>query len=412
MGNVFDIFQERGFIQQTSDEDGIRKILKNEKVTCYIGFDPTADSFHIGSLVPIMALAYMQKYGHRVICVIGGGTAMIGDPSGKTEMRKMMTKKQIEKNSSGLKEQLSRFISFEEKKGIMVNNADWLLPLNYIEFLRDIGVHFSINRMLTFESYKIRLEKGLSFLEFNYMPLQAYDFYHLYKNFDCKLQMGGDDQWGNIVAGIELIRKKLRGNAYCITFPLITTSSGQKFGKTEKGTIWLDKNKTSPYDFYQYWINVDDRDVERFLNLFTFLPAKEVNRLGNLKGSDIREAKKILAYEVTKLTHGEKEAKNAVDASEKIFGRKEMKVSAESKVPTLNIPLSLIKKGIPAVELFHRTGLTASKSEAKRLIMQGGAYINQKRLSETDEIISEKDVVEKTIFLRKGKKKYFRIIVD
>jgi len=412
MENVYDVLKERGFIQQTSDDEGIREILSKEKITCYIGFDPTADSLHIGSLVPIMALAHMQRLGHKVICVLGAGTAMVGDPSGKTEMRKILSKETIERNGENFKKQFTRFISFEKDQGEMVNNADWLLPLNYIEFLRDIGPHFSVNRMLTFEAYKMRMEKGLSFIEFNYMLLQSYDFYHLFKNKNCSFQMGGDDQWGNIVAGVELIRRKLQGNAYCITFPLLITSSGQKFGKTEKGTVWLEKTKTSPYDFYQYWINVEDNDVEKFLKLFTFLSPDEIKKLAQLEGAEIRNAKEILAFEITRLNHGEEEAQNARAAARGVFGESGTQISEDVKMPTLSVPLSEITGGIQAVELFMKSGLTASKGEAKRLVTQGGAYVNQKRITKIDEIVDEKDIKENTILLRKGKKKYFRILIE
>jgi len=411
MENVFDVLKERGFINQTSDDERIREKMGREQITCYIGFDPTADSLHVGSLVPIMALAHLQRHGHNVICVLGAGTAMVGDPSGKTEMRKMLTREQIDKNGECFKKQFSRYISFNGERGMMVNNADWLLPLNYIEFLRDIGPHFSVNRMLTFESVKLRLEKGLSFLEFNYMLLQAYDFYHLFKNNNCTFQMGGDDQWGNIIAGIELIRRKLQGNAYCVTFPLLTTSSGHKFGKTEKGAVWLDAHKTSPYDFYQYWVNADDKDVVRYLKLFTFLPIEEINRLGALKGAEINEAKRVLAYEITKINHGEEEAEKAREAARGIFGGGDLAVSDDAKMPTMEISSGDIERGIPAAELFQKTGLTSSKAEAKRLIKQGGAYLNQRRIMNIDEIITEAEIVEGTFFLRKGKKRYFRIIV-
>jgi len=279
-----------------------------KRLTCYIGFDPTASSLHLGSLVPIMALAHMQRMGHRPIAVVGGGTTLVGDPSGKTEMRPILSREAIEANAEGIKEQLSRFLDFENDKALMVNNADWLVELKYIEFLRDIGRHFSVNRMLAAESYKSRLETGLNFIEFNYMLLQAYDFWYLFKHYDCRLQMGGNDQWGNILAGIDLTRRLEGKNVYGITFPLITTSAGIKMGKTHKGAIWLDSNRTSPYEYYQYWINQDDRDVERFLGLFTFLPMKEVHKLGSLGGADIRVAKEVLAYETTKLCHGEKDA--------------------------------------------------------------------------------------------------------
>ena len=281
MENIYDVFAERGFIEQVSDEKLVRELLERP-TSCYIGFDPTASSLHVGSLVPIMSLAHMQRAGHRPIAVVGGGTTLVGDPSGKTEMRPIMSRQEIDRNAESLKEQLSRFIDFSPGRALMVNNADWLTPLNYIDFLREIGCHFSVNRMLAAESYKIRLETGLSFIEFNYMLLQAYDFWHLYKHYDCKLQMGGNDQWGNILAGADLIRRLEGGLAHALTFPLITTSSGIKMGKTHKGAVWLSREMTSPYDYYQYWINQDDRDIGRFLALFTFLPMEEVRRLGSL----------------------------------------------------------------------------------------------------------------------------------
>lgn len=299
MTHVLDVLQERGFLEQTTGEEEVRELLA-APTTCYIGFDPTASSFHVGHLLPIMALAHMQRAGHRPIALVGGGTAMIGDPSGKTEMRKLLTRDEIEENARGLKAQLARFLDFD-RGAMLLNNADWLLGLNYIEFLRDIGVHFSVNRMLAAESYRQRLETGLNFIEFNYMLLQAYDFLHLFQRYGCRLQMGGNDQWGNIVAGVELIRRVEGAAAHGITFPLLTTASGAKMGKTAQGAVWLDPERTSPYDFYQYWINTEDPDVERFLGLFTFLPMEEVRELGRLEGARIREAKEVLAFEVTKL---------------------------------------------------------------------------------------------------------------
>ncbi len=308
--NVYDILEERGFIEQCSDTERVKGML-DSSLTCYIGFDPTSDSFHCGSLVPIMALAHMQRAGHTVIALVGGGTAMIGDPSGKTELRKLMTNETIESNAEGLKKQLSHFLDFSGGGALMLNNADWLLPLNFIEFLRDIGRHFSVNKMLAAESYRMRLETGLNFIEFNYMLLQAYDFLHLYRDKGCTLQMGGNDQWGNILAGTDLIRRVEGGDAEALTFPLLTTASGGKMGKTEKGAIWLDAQRTSPYDYYQYWINADDRDVGKFLALFTLLPMDEVRRLSSLEGAEIREAKEVLAKECTAILHGDEAAAEA-----------------------------------------------------------------------------------------------------
>ena len=405
--NVFSILKERGFIEQVTDESFIIQ-PPGQRLTCYIGFDPTASSLHLGSLVPIMALAHMQRLGHRPIAVVGGGTTLVGDPSGKTEMRPILSREAIETNAEGIKEQLSRFLEFEDGKALMVNNADWLVDLKYIEFLRDIGCHFSVNRMLAAESYKIRLETGLNFIEFNYMLLQAYDFWYLFKHYDCRLQMGGNDQWGNILAGIDLTRRLEGENIYGITFPLITTSAGIKMGKTHKGAIWLDPNRTSPYDYYQYWINQDDRDIERFLGLFTFLPMKEVRKLGSLEGADIRVAKEVLAFEATKLCHGEREAENAKQASKELFGKKEPTLS--KSVPTAQVSFEELSRGIPAYQLFEKVGLTKTKGEARRLLGQGGGYINGGRIEAFDQVIDTKDVEDDdTILLRAGKKRFVRV---
>jgi tyrosyl-tRNA synthetase len=405
--NVFTTLKERGFVEQVTDEPFIIRALE-KRMTCYIGFDPTASSLHLGSLVPIMALAHMQRMGHRPIAVVGGGTTLVGDPSGKTEMRPILSREAIESNAEGIKEQLSRFLDFENGKALMVNNADWLVELKYIEFLRDIGRHFSVNRMLAAESYKSRLETGLNFIEFNYMLLQAYDFWHLFKHYNCRLQMGGNDQWGNILAGIDLTRRLEGENVYGITFPLITTSAGIKMGKTHKGAIWLDSNRTSPFEYYQYWINQDDRDIERFLGLFTFLPMKEVRTLGALRGAEIRVAKEVLAYETTKLCHGEVEAGNARRASEELFGKKEEKVS--KSVPTVHVSFEALNQGIPAYQLFDTVGLTKTRGEARRLIAQGGGYINGGRIKAFDQVIDTKHMEnDETILLRAGKKRFVRV---
>lgn len=409
MANVFDTFEQRGFIEQVTDEMQLRELMK-EPITCYIGFDPTAPSLHLGSLVPIMALAHMQREGHRPIAVVGGGTTLVGDPSGKTEMRPIMSRDEIDKNAVGIKEQLSRFLDFDHDKAIMVNNADWLTKLNYIEFLRDIGRHFSVNRMLSAESYKARLKTGLNFIEFNYMLLQAYDFWYLFKQYGCRLQMGGNDQWGNILAGVELTRRLEGEVIHCMTFPLITTSAGIKMGKTHKGTIWLDKEMTSPYDYYQYWINQDDRDVSRFLALFTFLPMDEVERLGTLDGADIRQAKEVLAFEATKLCHGEEEAKKARDAARQLFGDNGSEYS--ESVPQFALNSAVLETGIPAYLLFEKVGLCRSRGEARRLISQGGAYVNHSRIEKFDQIIDHKNVTDNSILLRGGKKRYIRISVQ
>lgn len=414
MENVLNIFEERGFVEQITDRELVGKLLQNP-TTCYIGFDPTAKSFHIGSLLPIMSLVHMQMAGHRPIVVIGGGTTLVGDPSGKTEMRPIITREEIDENAKSLKKQISRFIDFSNGKAIMVNNADWLTGLNYIDFLRDIGRHFSVNRMLAAESYKARLETGLSFIEFNYMLLQAYDFWYLFKHFDCRLQMGGNDQWGNILAGIDLTRRLEGETIHGLTFPLLTTSSDIKMGKTHKGAIWLDPKLTSPYDYYQHWINQDDRDVERFLALFTLLPIDEIRRLGSLKNSDIREAKEVLAYETTKLCHGKNEADLVREASRKLFIRvndpTHVHEYAEA-TPTYTINQEELEQGIPAYVLFERAGLCKTRGEARRLISQGGGYLNGDRIQFFDQIIKLKHLRDDSLIIRAGKKKYMKIAIS
>ena len=405
MENVYDIFEERGFVEQVTDR-ALRKILE-EPATCYIGFDPTAKSFHVGSLLPIMSLVHMQRAGHRPVAVIGGGTALVGDPSGKTEMRPIMTREEIHENEQALKKQLARFLDFEEGKALMVNNADWLTGLLYIDFLREIGRHFSVNRMLAAESYKARLETGLSFIEFNYMLLQAYDFWHLHKHYDCRLQMGGNDQWGNILAGADLIRRLEAQEAYGLTFPLLTTSSGIKMGKTHKGAVWLDPELTSPYDYYQYWINQDDQDVERFLALFTFLPMDEVRRLGALEGAEIRAAKEVLAYEATRLCHGREEADEARDAARQLFGPD--KSVASQSIPSYPIPREKIERGIPAYILFEECGLCKTRGDARRLLSQGGGYVNERRIRDFDQTINCDSMEGQFFLLRAGKKRYMKI---
>jgi tyrosyl-tRNA synthetase len=407
MENVFDIFETRGFIEQVTDKESVRKLLKNP-ITCYIGFDPTAKSFHIGSLLPIMSLVHMQTAGHRPIAVIGGGTGLVGDPSGKMEMRPIMTREEIDINAEALKSQLSRFIDFSNENAIMVNNADWLTGLGYVDFLRDIGRHFSVNRMLAAESYRARLETGLNFIEFNYMLLQAYDFWYLFKHYDCRLQMGGNDQWGNILAGTDLIRRLDSDTAHGLTFPLLTTSSGIKMGKTHKGAVWLDPELTSPYDYYQYWINQDDRDVERFLALFTLLPLDEVRRLGALKGSDIRSAKEVLAYETTKLCHGQEEAEMAQKAARQLFGSD--KSESSKSTPSYSVSREELARGVPAYILFEKAGLCKTRGEARRLISHGGGYLNDLRIESFDQTINSSDLKNDSLLIRAGKKKYMRII--
>lgn len=410
--DLFQILKKRGFVQQITDEK-IADMLKNKKVTCYVGYDPTGYSLHVGNMLSIMALAWFQKFGHKPITIVGGATALIGDPSGKTEMRKMLTIDTIKHNITGIKENLSRLINFGEtgSDAIMLNNADWLYEKKYIDFLRDIGQHFSVNRMLTMDSVKLRLEKGLSFIEFNYMILQAYDFMYLNKNYGCELEMGGDDQWGNIVAGIDLTRRINQKEVYGLTFPLLTTSSGQKMGKTEAGAVWLDANMTKPYDFYQFWINSDDRDVKRFLYLYTFLPEDEVEKLGALQGAELREAKKVLAFEVTKLVHGANEAEKAVKATEATFGHVIDTNNLDENLCT-KIAKSEIDTGLNIIDVLIKTELTNSKSEARRSIEQGGVYLNDNRIDSIEYKLSSNDIgSESLIRLRLGKKKHHIIKV-
>ncbi len=406
MPNVYDVLKERGFVEQVSDEAKVGEML-GESVTCYIGFDPTSDSFHVGSLVPIMALAHMQRHGHRVLAVVGGGTAMIGDPSGKTELRQLISKENIDANAEGLKRQLAHFLDFSGDGALMVNNADWLRPLNYIEFLRDIGRHFSVNRMLAAESYRMRLETGLNFIEFNYMLLQAYDFLELYRRYRCTLQMGGNDQWGNILAGADLIRRVEGADAQALTFPLLETATGAKMGKTEKGAVWLDPKRTSPYEFYQYWINADDRDVGRFLAFFTFLPMDEVRRLSSVAGEDLRAAKETLAFEATKLNHGEEEALKAREASRALFSGDGGGDGAG--VPTVELERGRFVAGVPAFVLFVEAGLAKTRGEARRLIAQGGGYVNGRRVDAAEEMITAADLTDGALMLRAGKKKHARV---
>ena len=426
--NVLDILEERGFIDQTTHDQELKDCLDQGNVTCYIGFDPTAASLHIGSLVPIMSLAHMQRQGHRPVALIGGGTGMVGDPSGKTEMRKLLTLEALAENAAGIKKQLSHFLDFSENRALMLNNADWLAKLEYIPFLRDIGRHFSVNRMIKAESYKIRLdsEEGLTFIEFNYMVLQAYDFLELFKNYDCKIQMGGSDQWGNIVAGVELIRRVNQGAAFGITFPLITTSGGEKMGKTAKGAVWLDAEKTSPYDYFQYWVNTDDRDVSRFLALFTFLPMDEIGQIEKLSGADLNSAKAILAFEATLLAHGRDAALKAYKAAMSMFGERRIPETIlpssaiprgdsgvdDASVPSSVVDLQNLKAGIPVFKLFHRVGLANSGGAARRLIEQGGAYINGTRVESFEYMVSQTDLDDQGIMLlRAGKKRFHKVEV-
>jgi tyrosyl-tRNA synthetase len=404
--SVLDILKERGFLHQLTHEEEIAELLDKEKITFYIGFDPTADSLHVGHFLGMMVMAHMQRAGHRPICLIGGGTAMVGDPSGKTDMRKMMTMETIQQNGECFKKQMRRFIDFSDDKALMLNNADWLLQLNYVGMLRDVGASFSVNRMLTADCYKQRLERGLTFLEFNYMIMQAYDFLELHRQTGCVMQMGGADQWSNILAGADLIRRKESKPAYGLTFTLLTTSDGRKMGKTEKGALWLDPEKTSPYDFYQYWRNVDDADVQKCLALLTFLPMEEVRRLGALKDQEINTAKKVLAYEVTQLVHGKEEADKAQQAAEALFGG----AGALDNAPTLSISREMI--GSKLVDVLAAAGIFASKGEARRLIQGGGLYVADVKVADPEAVL-DADVFERdSVLIRKGKKSYHRLVLE
>jgi len=403
MQNAFDVLKERGFIEQATHEDEIRELLGKEKITFYVGFDPTADSLHVGHLLPMMAMAHLQRAGHRPLALLGGGTALVGDPSGRTDMRKMLTREQIDHNGQRFKKQFEKVIDFSDDKALIVDNANWLLDINYVDFLRDIGKHFSVNRMLTAECYKQRMESGLTFLEFNYMLMQSYDFLKLYREYDCKMQMGGNDQWSNIISGTDLVRRVEGASTYGMTFTLLTTSEGQKMGKTQAGALWLDPEKTSPHDFYQYWRNVDDRDVEKCMALLTFVPMEEVRKVGTLEGAEINKAKERLAFEITKLIHGEEEAKKAEQAAKALFSD-----GADlSTVPFTTIAESDFKAGMDILELLTQTGLISSKSEGRRLIQQGGVYVADERVSGIDTKISLEDFDDnKNLLLRKGKKVY------
>ncbi len=427
--SVLDILRERGFVEAETHGQELEDFLNTPGGSCYIGFDPTASSLHVGSLVPIMSLAHMQRNGHRPIAVVGGGTGMVGDPSGKTEMRQLLTLEKIEENAQGLKEQLARFIDFSEGRALMVNNADWLAPLQYIPFLRDIGRYFSVNRMVKMESCRIRMEseEGLSFIEFNYMLLQAYDFLQLFDRYNCRLQMGGSDQWGNIVSGIELVRKARQETIFGITFPLITSSSGAKMGKTAKGAVWLDPDRTSPYEYYQFWVNTDDRDVARFLALFTFLPMDEIRKVEEtLSGADLNSAKAVLAFEATLLAHGREAAIQSREAAADVFGARSVPEHLlpsssiprggaagddQSGVPRTSIPLEDLKEGLPAFKVLQMTGLVKSGGEARRLIQQGGAYLNGDRIEAFDQMITDDDLKPDGIILRAGKKKYHKLVL-
>nr|WP_307990238.1 tyrosine--tRNA ligase [uncultured Niameybacter sp.] len=404
--NVFDTLMERGFIQQTTHEKEIRELLEKEKVTFYIGFDPTADSLHVGHFVTVMAMAHMQKAGHRPIALLGGGTGMVGDPTGKTDMRKMLTPEVIKHNVNCFKKQLSRFITFDNDQAIIVDNGDWLLNLNYIDFLREVGVHFSVNRMLTAECFKQRLEKGLSFLEFNYMLMQSYDFLELYRKYNCKLQLGGNDQWSNILGGVELVRRLHGDTSFGMTFSLLTNSEGKKMGKTENGAVWLDAEKTSPYEFYQYWRNVGDADVRKCLSLLTFLPMEEIDTLCNVEGAEINTAKARLAFEITKIVHGEEEAKKAEEAAKAAFAGK----GASGSLPTTDLSADLFAEGMDIISLLvDHTGLVATRSEARRLLTQNGIKIEGKPVDGIDFKVTTDLFNDGALMIQKGKKVFHQV---
>ncbi|MEL7601564.1 MAG: tyrosine--tRNA ligase [Bacillota bacterium] len=409
MTNAFDVLEERGFIKQASHPEELRELMGREPITFYIGFDPTADSLHVGHYVALMSMAHMQRAGHRPIALLGGGTTMIGDPSGKTDMRRMMTQEEIQNNAKRFQSQMSRLLDFSEGKAIIRNNADWLLPLNFLEFMREIGVLFSVNRMLAADCYKNRMEQGLTFFEMGYMLMQSYDFLHLNRAENCVLQMGGDDQWSNILAGADLIRRKEQRPAYALTCTLLTTSDGRKMGKTEKGALWLDKEKTSVFDFYQYWRNVDDADVERCLSLLTFLPMQEVRRLGALRDAQVNEAKRVLAYELTKQVHGEEEAQQALAAAEALFsGGGDL-----SHMPTVMLTdADVASTGLRIPDLLVMGNLAKSKSDARRLIQSGAVFIGEQPVGDVNAALEIGQLAGDGAILRKGKKGFCRFRLD
>ena len=402
MRNVFDVLEERGYIEQMTHPEEIKKLFGEKSVAFYIGIDPTADSLHVGHFVSLMVAGHMQRCGHKPIILIGGGTALIGDPSGKTDMRKMMTKETIEQNVAGIKKQVEKFVSFEgENAAIIVNNADWLLDLKYLDFMREIGTLFSVNRMLAAECYKTRMENGLTFFELGYMLMQSYDFLHLYNTYGCKLEMGGNDQWSNIIGGVELIRKIGKDDSYGLTFKLLTTKEGKKMGKTEKGALWLDPEKTSPYEFYQYWRNVEDESVRNVLCLLTFLPMDEINKLTSVMDERINEAKKKAAFEITKLVHGEEEAIKAEEASNALF---------EGKGSIENMPtVKLTNPNCSILDAIIESGIAPSKSQAKTLVAQNGISLNDTIISDTGYTLSDEDFKEGYAILKKGKKIFYKL---
>lgn len=401
MSNIFEELTQRGYTEQLTHPEEIKNLLDNEAISFYIGFDPTADSLHVGHFISLMVASHMQKAGHRPIILIGGGTATIGDPSGKTDMRRMMSREEIDHNVECFKKQIAKFLSFEGENGaIIVNNADWLLDLKFINFAREIGSLFSVNKMLAAECYKQRMERGLTFFELSYMLMQSYDFLYLHDKYGCKLQMGGNDQWSNILGGVDLIRRIGHSDSYGLTFKLLTTKEGKKMGKTEKGALWLDATKTSPYDFYQYWRNIDDADVKTVLSLLTFLPMEKVEELSNLKDEKINEAKKVAAYEITKLIHGEEEAKKAEEASNALF---------EGQGSLDNMPTATVTSNISILDAIIQVGFAPSKGQARQLITQGGISLNDTKISDTTYVLSDTDFKDGFAILKKGKKSYYKL---
>ncbi len=406
---VFEELKRRGLIAQTTNEEEIEKLLNNEKVTFYIGFDATADSLHVGHFLQLVVMSHLQKAGHRPIALLGTGTTMIGDPTGKTDMRKMLTKEEINHNAECFRRQMSRFIDFDGDSALMVRNGDWLLNLNYMEFIRDIGVHFSVNRMLTAECFKSRLERGLSFLEFNYMLMQSYDFLELHRKYGCKIELGGDDQWSNILGGVDLVRRVCSEEVYGMTFTLLTTKEGKKMGKTEKGALWLDAKKTSPYEFFQYWRNVADEDVIRCMKLITFIPIEEIEAMEHLSGSELNAAKERLAFEVTKMVHGEEEAQKCLETARSLFGANR----TTDDMPSSEISSDLVHDGaIGVLDLLVATGLCPSKGEGRRLVQQGGITIDDNKIVNPTDTISVDDFSKGYVVIRKGKKVYHKAILN
>ncbi|HJX66693.1 MAG TPA: tyrosine--tRNA ligase [Polyangia bacterium] len=407
LSDAIHTLRERGFVQQVSDEAGLTALLGKGPISYYCGFDPTASSLHVGSMIPLMALAHLARGGHHPIAVLGGGTAMVGDPSGKTELRQMLTVETIQDNRDQIEPQVRRFLGAAGEHALVLDNAEWLAPLNYLEFLRDIGRHFSVNRMLAAEAYRLRLEKGLSFIEFNYQLLQAYDYLVLFRRYGCMLQIGGDDQWGNILAGTDLVRRLHQAETYALTFPLITTASGAKMGKTAAGAVWLSTERTSPFDFYQYFVNVDDRDVIRFLKLLTFIPLDEIQRFAALEGAELRAAKQALAAAVTQLVHGKEEAEKAQNAAQAAFGGG----ATGDLVPTYSISPAAVMAGFKIVDLLHAAGLAASKSIARRLVEQGGVRLGGRKVTSVDDLIQPEEIAAEGTLLHAGKKHLRRIVV-